>query len=430
MGGGGGGFGGRNKFLTRQASVDVKPDWNLIEQMNFADLQKLAVKNIPADPQELKRCGFVGTYDRANDSLTVKTEKPLGRFEDRPAHVTTTDDPIIRELASEGAATVFATDTILCTLMTAPRSIYSWDIIIQKVGNVIFFDKRDDSDIDMFTVNESAPESWQEHDGGSSKDSINSPSSLAEEAAYINQNFIQQVVNKDAKLRVTFEEQNPFDTAGTTSAGYIYRRWKLTDTVSLIARCDIDAALPRESPQQPLQFTTIRAIHQYDSALTKLDWRQKIDTQRGNILAGELRTNAPKFMRWTAQALLAGSEQLKLGYVARANRTTRLDHTVLGVQTLRPGDFAKQINLSVHNMWAILNHIVNACLKLKDGKYVLLKDPQKTILRLYEVPEDTFDQGVDEEISEEVDAAILQSEDNLEGDIPLGEDDLDAEEFI
>ncbi len=41
---------------------------------------------------------------------------------------------------------VFATDAILATLMCCTRSTYSWDIIIQKIGNKIFLDKRDDSE--------------------------------------------------------------------------------------------------------------------------------------------------------------------------------------------------------------------------------------------------------------------------------------------
>ena len=47
---------------------------------------------------------------------------------------------------------VFATDAILATLMCAPRSNYSWDIVVQKVGNKLFFDKRDDSEFGRYTT--------------------------------------------------------------------------------------------------------------------------------------------------------------------------------------------------------------------------------------------------------------------------------------
>ena len=58
--------------------------------------------------------------------------------------VTTTDDPVIRQLAKT-TGNVFATEQILATLMCATRSVYSWDILVQRVGNKLFFDKRDDS---------------------------------------------------------------------------------------------------------------------------------------------------------------------------------------------------------------------------------------------------------------------------------------------
>ena len=41
---------------------------------------------------------------------------------------------------------VFITDAIMSTLMCATRSVYSWDIIVQKVGKKLFFDKRDESE--------------------------------------------------------------------------------------------------------------------------------------------------------------------------------------------------------------------------------------------------------------------------------------------
>ena len=46
---------------------------------------------------------------------------------------TTTDDPIIRELRHKGQ--VFATDTILATLMCASRSVNPWDVIVRRIGD-------------------------------------------------------------------------------------------------------------------------------------------------------------------------------------------------------------------------------------------------------------------------------------------------------
>ena len=48
------------------------------------------------------------------------------------------------QLARQG--NVFATDAILTTLMCCTRSVYPWDIVVQKVKDKIFLDKREDSD--------------------------------------------------------------------------------------------------------------------------------------------------------------------------------------------------------------------------------------------------------------------------------------------
>lgn len=48
-------------------------------------------------------------------------------------YVTTTDDPVMEKLAIEGKGNVFATDAILAHLMASPRTVYPWDIVVQKV---------------------------------------------------------------------------------------------------------------------------------------------------------------------------------------------------------------------------------------------------------------------------------------------------------
>jgi translation initiation factor 3 subunit D len=45
------------------------------------------------------------------------------------------------------------------------------------------------------------------------------------------------------------------------------------------------------------------------------------------------------------------------------------------------------------------------CLKREEGKYVLVKDPNKQILRLYEVPAGSFEDDGEGEVIEEVEEA-------------------------
>lgn len=49
------------------------------------------------------------------------------------------------------------------------------------------------------------------------------------------------------------------------------------------------------------------------------------------------------------------------------------------------------MNLNIANGWGIVRTIVDMVLKMDDGKYVLVKDPNKNVLRLYQVPADTFE---------------------------------------
>lgn len=47
---------------------------------------------------------------------------------------------------SKTVGNVYATDSVLATLMCCTRSYYSWDIVIEKVDGKLFFDKRDNTE--------------------------------------------------------------------------------------------------------------------------------------------------------------------------------------------------------------------------------------------------------------------------------------------
>lgn len=105
------------------------------------------------------------------------------------AQVTTSDDPIIQKLVKEKIGNVYATDTILSTIMCAPRSNYGWDIMVEKKDGNIFLDKRPGSALDLLTVSETAQEPIVDE-----KEGINSIQRLSQEATVVNQNFSQQVM--------------------------------------------------------------------------------------------------------------------------------------------------------------------------------------------------------------------------------------------
>lgn len=53
------------------------------------------------------------------------------------------------------------------------------------------------------------------------------------------------------------------------------------------------------------------------------------------------------------------------------------NHTILGVQQFKPAEFAQQMNLNMDNAWGILRCILDIIKKLDDGKYLIMKDPNK-----------------------------------------------------
>ena len=147
--GGGRGRGGRRfgwkdydkPQRNRDASVNVRADWHLLEEIDFARLSKL---NLEAGTgEELASHGFLHAYDRALDKQpgTKVAERRLNVLDRAAYNVTTSSDPVIQDLASQDAAQVFATDNILSMLMCTPRSVYSWDLILERRGNKIFTSK-------------------------------------------------------------------------------------------------------------------------------------------------------------------------------------------------------------------------------------------------------------------------------------------------
>ena len=62
----------------------------------------------------------------------------------------------------------------------------------------------------------------------------------------------------------------------------------------------------------------------------------------------------------------------------------------------KPRDFATQMALNLNNGWGIVRTVVDMILKMDEGKYVLVKDPNKPVLRLYSVPENTFEEEAEE----------------------------------
>lgn len=402
---------------NRDSSVTIRPEWELLEEVDFNRLTKLHLE--PPEGEDVDSYGFLYYYDRSYDRAPVKgSERKLQSLDRAAYNVTTSSDPVIQEFAEKNEATVFATADILSMLMCAPRSVYSWDIVIIKHGDKIYFDKREGSSIDLVTVNENAADAPLEvSESGGKQDTINTPSALALEATVINHNFALQTV-VEGKDKVEFAHPNPFYNASEeseplASKAYKYRKFDLSlekdeEPLNLLVRTEVDAVL--KSSTNETQQIIIKALNEFDhkaqGAGGALDWRTKLASQRGAVVATEMKNNSCKLARWTTQAILAKADAMKLGFVSRANPKSATSHVILGVVGYKPREFAAQMNLNLANGWGIVRTIVDLIRSMDDDeeeggeeesadkikKYVLVKDPNKPVIRLYSVPPNTFEE--------------------------------------
>lgn len=278
--------------------------------------------------------------------------------------------------------------------MSAPISVYSWDVIITKKGNQLWLDKRDGSAMDYYSVNESATEPPVENE----KDSLNTPSQLAEEASELNANFINMVSTPEAiKFKTSIESSE-----NNIPMGLRYKVWDL-DNIKLYVRTHVDIAVHQtnSNPSKPIEASTVssssyplkdtllvtlRALNEY-SARAGLDWRTKLDSQKGAIIVTELKNNGVKLTRWALEALLAGSDQLRLGFIGRLFPKDPTKHVIYGVDTFRPTDFITQINYNVGNGWGITKALLEQFKDFEAGRYVLLRDPNKPSLHIINAPD-------------------------------------------
>lgn len=232
--------------------------------------------------------------------------------------------------------------------MCAPRSVYPWDIVIVREGNHLFFDKRDGGPFDTVTVNENAadppqdpappnPNNPNEKNAVPEIPLINTATSLSLEATYINQNFGFQSVIETANV-VEFAHPNPFygpdETEPLASCGYRYRLFDLGITededIKICVRTEVDAYSGQGDPREGQGLVTIRALNEFDSRAQGAggapDWRAKLDSQRGAVVATEMKNNSCKLAKWTVQSVLAGAELMKIGYVTLQNSPIFIVH--------------------------------------------------------------------------------------------------------
>lgn len=422
---GGKGGKGKGKFAYRQGrgagafkewSVATKTEWTVMRELNLSLLAKLQLDAKDVKYSDAVWCGELRAYNKEYDRVGVQTCKNLKKFENLDFYnVTAQDDPHLQEaLQTDESVSVIATDQVLAVLIAAARSSYSWDLVVTKINNKILIDKRYGSQVDFLTVNETASEPPSSED----PTNINGPIKLGQEASCINQNFSQMVIDSREATAKTFEPHPFVDEEDQAASGaYRYRKIVLPGNnkdenkfnqgpVTILARTEINASLPED----PNKYVSVKALNEFESSTTP--WKKHLETQRGAVLATELKNNSFKIGRWVAEALLSGCETMKIGYVTRSRPKDTTGHSVLGVQTYITDSFADQIGLTRNNAFGILRSIIDLIMGFEDGKYLIVKDPNKPTIRFHEVPWETFnDDDEDDEDGEDEDDNLELDED-------------------
>ncbi|KAI8454706.1 eukaryotic translation initiation factor 3 subunit 7-domain-containing protein [Phakopsora pachyrhizi] len=246
--------------------------------------------------------------------------QPLQILDQSCYHPTASKDPVIQELASQGKAKVFTTDSILSLLMCATRSVYPWDIVIVKEGDKLFMDKQEGGHLVRIYPNPFKSHNAADPPMESDKpDSLNTPSALSLEVTFINQNFGLQVVKEDPDNAYQLDNPNPFygpdETEPCASAGLRYQKFDLSlnkdGDLMLLIRAEEQTAVEEDS------FITIRTLNKFNSnshgSGGAPNWRAKLNSQCGAVVATEMKNNSCKLAKWAVQSILAGADQMNMG---------------------------------------------------------------------------------------------------------------------
>jgi translation initiation factor 3 subunit D len=218
---------------------------------------------------------------------------------------------------------VQSTRGTLSSSVTVTRYILTNVLIALSVCNV-----EDLTNLDFVTVNENAVEPPLEVAEGT-KDQINTASQLSSEATFIINNFAQQALKESPTEKHEFQNPNPFNVEddepeALASRGYRYRKFDLSTSedespITLIVRTEVDGVSKSGTGED--QFVTIKALNEFDSKThSAIDWRSKLDSQRGAVVATEMKNNSCKLARWAIQSILADAAFMKIGYLPSLGR--------------------------------------------------------------------------------------------------------------
>ena len=181
-------------------------------------------------------------------------------------------------------------DIAAATIMSSNRALYSWDLKVKKLQNIIFIDKRNEPNIlNQQTINETSSDNPIPDENG-----INGIRKLMEEATLLTDSWTSGCVNEKASYKL--EKEDPFiETEGQTIAkfGYLYKIWNIGGGNKVCIRCTVHSYVPNghydnmseeekaTGDVQP-EFMNVYALTEVPSK--KESWIQTVDSHMSQFL--------------------------------------------------------------------------------------------------------------------------------------------------
>lgn len=321
----------RVKRLTREPSCPVQTGWKLIEEIEMNRLSKLLT--LPEQEAVVVSPGSLPRYDRQYDRLTVKQEKRL------PNATAVTASPFVEPNISSIQCSVEAA----ALLMACDRTVMPWHLDLHVDGQ------------GGLSLTGNAPH-WI---GEGSVDPISDDcmQALAKEAASVQASLYRLIASADQCTPRVLE-------------------WQLSSTMRVQVHGQ-EGIFDPDCLIRPLVETEPKV---------GLEWRKRLDQQRGAVLASELRLNYALLARWIYQATLLDSPSIRLAFCSRLMARDPSAHSLLCIIPLEPEELATQMNLNIEHGWGILRTLLERFLALPAGRYTLMRDPNKALLRIYQLP--------------------------------------------
>ena len=398
----------------------IQPDstWILIKELNKVQLEKLVIDNTKL---KVTNKAIYGNIYQINESLEQEVSpynpKPLKTYNNMKFYGNT-NTPFDQELLKlDDSVNIYTTDKILAVIMTCIYNGHPWHLKIKKLGDKIFIEKMDNSEIDLVTVNESDNTSTIYDDSN-----INSYKNLNIEATLINEFIKEQILDIREETKLEDTRPNPFkdddvDDKDVEHLGYVYRLWDL-DGMKIIVRSQVHAYTPmeideksekdeneekeneeeeedeeKEEKEEKLgyEFINVFALNEYD----KNTYLNKDSNLGASLIKKELKNNYLKLAKWGILSYLGGVKQLKIAFVTRKNINDNTNHVISTIYDLGTDNLLLLTNFSKSIAWGIFKEIITMIQNYKDdGSFILMKTfgetSAKSLLKLYKVPDSYF----------------------------------------